>query len=161
MTYVAGIAAVRQRTYDVYIRTATTITLASDANFKTLRDLMQNIGKCERGAVKVTTVGDKFVTMNDGSQKPKSFKGNLEIKHLNTSVANGVALNAFENTYVDLIFDDQTEDLEHNIVIKNVLLWIDEEAGDGEVLVYTLKADKEVNTKAEFRQYGSYDYSAG
>ena len=157
MTYVAGLTHVRKRRFEVYIRTATTITWATNANHATLIGLMENIGKCEGNAVMVNTVGEGLTLMNDGSQKPTNFKGTLEIKHLNTSVANAAALEAFENKYVDIMLDDQTDGHEFQILVKNVLLWIDEEGGDGTVLSYTLKADKEVNQKSDFRAYGEFE----
>ncbi|HEX37681.1 MAG TPA: hypothetical protein ENG70_02320 [Candidatus Cloacimonetes bacterium] len=148
--------------YQVFRRSAaeyTPITTASD--YETFRETFDGgdkavaLGVISDASLKRTCTPNKTELVSGGSSGAKNkvlnYKGNFELKHMNLSAENQGYLDGLDGVVSDFLLEDVK--LRRSIVILAVDPSIEEEEVNGEVPSATIKAEKIVDEKTDFRQF--------
>jgi hypothetical protein len=135
LSFSAAKTNIKRHFYKVYMRENGTAVVAGDydtlAHWNTFLALFTYIGYCENKNVKLTVAADDPVEIDGGEVYHLGYKGNTELKFLQSAVADDTALTDMAAKDCDLLLVDTTNNKFHYVHDK--LFNIEKVINSGEV----------------------------
>lgn len=143
---------IKRHYYQIYMRETGTAIAASDydtaEHWATFLALFTYIGYCENKNVKVTLAADDPIEIDLGEVLMLGFKGNTDIKFVQSAVADDTALTDMITKDVDLLLVDTTNSKFHYIHDKR--LNIEKIINSGEVEHTLIKHEQNVSAYSDY-----------